>query len=90
MTVTLHSAQVGGSESGVELRSGHLPNDICSQIHFLQHGVSAVGLAAEIDQEMSVGQQLDGIWTWSVTEVPGLYAQRTLPLKSVTTDSGSA
>jgi len=51
----------GGSESGVELRRRHLPDDITAKVHLLEDAVGAIGLTAETDQEMTVWQQLDGI-----------------------------
>ena len=50
----------GGSESGVELRCGHLPDDIVAKSTSCSTELMPSGCAAEIDQEMSVGSNLTG------------------------------
>ena len=52
----------GRGESGVELSGGHLPDEIAAQIHLLDDGAGAVRLSPlEIDEEMPVGEELDGV-----------------------------
>src|SRR5579862_9912543 len=53
----------GGGKSGVQLRRSHLPDNIPGQIYFLHHGVRTVlGGRTVNDQEVAVGQKLDGIY----------------------------
>ena len=53
----------GGGQGGVEVSSPHLPDELSGEVHLLQDGIEPVGgrCAAEIDEEMAIRKQLDGV-----------------------------
>ena len=52
----------GGGQGGVEVGSGQLPDKFSGEVHLLQDGIEPVGgRDGEIDEEMAIRKQLDGI-----------------------------
>ena len=53
----------GAGQGGVAASSPHLPDQLSGEVHLLQDGIEPVGgrCAAEIDEEMAIRKQLDGI-----------------------------
>ena len=52
----------GGGQGGVEVSSPHLPDEFSGEVHLLQDGIEPVGgRGGEIDEEMAIRKQLDGL-----------------------------
>ena len=58
----LQPAQVAEARAVLRAAASHLPDEFSGEVHLLQDGIEPVGgRAAEIDEEMAIRKQLDGI-----------------------------